>query len=87
MTIDEAIEKEKGIIKQERIFQDTHVLFVDDDGEEVTIEILYADDTECIEEALQKSKKYILLYQTLMTLHRQKLEHHQVHGEQHIMFL
>lgn len=66
MTLKEIIEKENAIIKHEQFFQDTHIVFTDDDGEDITIEMLYCDDTECIEESLEISKCNLEYHQQLV---------------------
>lgn len=66
MTLEEIIKKENEIIKHEQFFQDTHIVFTDDDGEDVTIEMLHCDDTECIEESLEISKYNLEYHQQLV---------------------
>lgn len=66
MTLEEIIKKENGIIKNEQFFQDTHIVFTDDTGEDVTIEMLCCDDTECIEESLEKSRKKLEYHKQLV---------------------
>lgn len=80
MTIDEIIENEKNIVEKEQYFQDTHIMFTTDEGEDVTIEMFYADDTECINDALQNSalnleyhKEIINLLEELKT-YKEKVE-------------
>lgn len=66
MTLEEIIERESAIIKHEQFFQDTHIVFTDDEGEDVTIEMLHCDDTECIEESLEISKHNLEYHQQLV---------------------
>lgn len=50
------IERERAAEAKEKL--DTHIEFIDDDGERVTIEELCADDTEVINERLGRYKEY-----------------------------
>jgi len=65
MTIDEAIRKEKNIVETEIAFLDNHIMFVNDDGEDVLVEEMYCDDTEVIEEVLQRSKNHMEYHEQL----------------------
>lgn len=66
MTLKEIIKKENAIIEHEQFFQDTHIVFTDDDREDITIEMLYCDDTEIIEESLEISKHNLEYHQQLV---------------------
>ena len=66
MSIEEIIKKENEIIKHEKFFQETHIVFTNDDGEDVTIDMLHCDDTELIEDSLEISRKNLEYHQELV---------------------
>lgn len=70
---EDAIKKELKVAEESQKVVDTHIVFVDDSGNNVSVEEIYADDTEIINAHLS-NYQYCADYHKFIAEELQKLE-------------